>query len=199
MYIVIEGLDGCGKSTLCKEIAMLTDFALTYEPYGGDDLPECKALRKMALSKDSKITANAREAMLLANRSIHFEYLVRPLLETGSVISDRSFISGLAYARTHGFSTEKWVQWFTEIVPNYQYPNLIVRVVNDEHKVNDPDSIYDDRDAKFRTQLSKYYDEALEYFGFIKQVTFQNSFQRPVEENARLLMQQVGGLWTSPS
>ena len=81
MYVLFEGIDGVGKSTQIEILASkFSDAIVTKEP-GGTQLGE-----------------NLREILLfLADRAEHFEKLVAPNLSR-LILSDRGFISGIAYA-----------------------------------------------------------------------------------------------------
>ncbi|MDD5359400.1 MAG: dTMP kinase [Sulfurovaceae bacterium] len=94
MYIIFEGIDTCGKSTqieLLKE--KYNDIVFTFEP-GGTELG--KKIREILLNGhlDSK---RAEILLFLADRAEHFESVIKPNLDN-IIISDRGFISGMAYA-----------------------------------------------------------------------------------------------------
>jgi dTMP kinase len=94
MYIIFEGIDTCGKSTqieLLKE--KHSDIVFTFEP-GGTELG--KKIREILLNGhlDSK---RAEILLFLADRAEHFESVIKPNLNN-MIISDRGFISGMAYA-----------------------------------------------------------------------------------------------------
>ena len=94
MFIVFEGIDGSGKTTLSK---MLFDFlqkrgvksVLTREPFD-------ETLRKVVLEKD--LDPWGETFLFLADRSYHVRNFVKPKLEEGfTVISDRYYLSTIAY------------------------------------------------------------------------------------------------------
>ena len=96
-YVVLEGVDTCGKSTQIENLkTSFLNAVFTKEP-GGSSLGEC--VREILL--DSKNIQPLSEFFLfLADRNQHYCEVLRPNLESGKlVISDRSFISGLAYMR----------------------------------------------------------------------------------------------------
>lgn len=95
MYVVFEGIDCVGKSTqisLLKEI--YKDAIFTLEP-GGTELG--KYLRKILLNKTCPISKRAEFLLFLADRAEHFEEILKDNQDK-LIISDRSFISGMAYA-----------------------------------------------------------------------------------------------------
>lgn len=95
MLINFEGVDGAGKSTqinLLKEI--YKDAIITKEP-GGTELG--LMIRNYLMSSASKISQKAEIFLFLADRAEHYEKVLKP--NYGNLIlSDRSFVSGLAYA-----------------------------------------------------------------------------------------------------
>lgn len=95
MLINFEGVDGAGKSTqinMLKEI--YKDAIITKEP-GGTEFG--LMIRNYLMSSASKISQRAEIFLFLADRAEHYEKVLKP--NYGNLIlSDRSFVSGLAYA-----------------------------------------------------------------------------------------------------
>ncbi|MFZ9483524.1 MAG: dTMP kinase [Ilumatobacteraceae bacterium] len=95
-YIVLEGAEGCGKSTQAQRLAASLDALLTRET-GGTAIGQ----RIRGILHDTTITdlAARSEALLTAaDRAQHLAELVVPALESGRhVVSDRSVYSTLAY------------------------------------------------------------------------------------------------------
>lgn len=95
MYVLFEGIDGVGKSTQIEILASkFNDVIVTKEP-GGTQLGV--NLREILLSSNIKIGKRAEILLFLADRAEHFEKLVAPNLDR-LILSDRGFISGIAYA-----------------------------------------------------------------------------------------------------
>lgn len=100
-FLVFEGLDGSGKSSLMRELqAELTRrnqaFIVSREP-GGTPLGE--KLRNLILEKsDHPPGARAELLMYEASRAQHVEFLIQPSLRSGQwVLSDRFSASSLAF------------------------------------------------------------------------------------------------------
>ena len=94
MYVVIEGIDTAGKSTqlsLLKE--KLPNAIFTKEP-GGTKLGI--KLRSMALNGEAK-SKIAEMFLFMADRAEHIEEVIKKN-KNNTIISDRSMISGIAYA-----------------------------------------------------------------------------------------------------
>lgn len=94
MYLVIEGIDTAGKSTQISRLqASIGDAVFTKEPGG---TPAGVKIREILL--DSGVKSPITELLLfLADRSEHIEEVIKPNREK-TIISDRSLVSGLAYA-----------------------------------------------------------------------------------------------------
>lgn len=96
LYFTLDGVDGCGKSTQAARIAKRLNAVHTKEP-GGTALGA--KLREILLSPDTgPIEPLAELLMMNADRVQHFNEIVLPALRAGQhVVSDRSFLSGIAY------------------------------------------------------------------------------------------------------
>lgn len=99
-FIVLEGIDGCGKSTQVQLLAEWLTAAghsvvVTREP-GGTALAE--SLRAIILDAETPCSARAELMLILAARAQHVAELIKPALQQGAfVISDRFSLSSLAY------------------------------------------------------------------------------------------------------
>ncbi|RUM43841.1 MAG: dTMP kinase [Hydrogenimonas sp.] len=97
MYIAFEGIDTVGKSTQITRLAQkFPDAIVTKEPGG---TPLGKKIRSILL-EEGAIEAKAEILLFLADRAEHTERIIRPNLGR-LILSDRSFISGIAYAHVH--------------------------------------------------------------------------------------------------
>lgn len=107
MYIAIEGIDTAGKSTQIKALSeKYSDAVITKEP-GATRLGT--KLREIVLF--SEIQSPVAELLIfLADRAEHIAEVVEPNLDN-RIISDRSVISGIAYADVVGhFEIDKLVE-----------------------------------------------------------------------------------------
>lgn len=93
---MFEGIDCVGKST---QISLLKEYykdaIFTLEP-GGTKLG--KHLREILLNKTYPISKKTELLLFLADRAQHFEEILKTH-QNKLIISDRSFISGMAYAK----------------------------------------------------------------------------------------------------
>ncbi|MDR1285246.1 MAG: dTMP kinase [Campylobacteraceae bacterium] len=98
MFVLFEGIDTSGKTTQIEKLKSVNaDIKVTFEP-GATKLG--KELRAILLEKDFKISKAAELLLFLADRAEHYEKIIAPNAEK-LVISDRGFLSGIAYALTN--------------------------------------------------------------------------------------------------
>ncbi|MFH1831207.1 MAG: dTMP kinase [bacterium] len=108
-FVMIEGIDGSGKSVLAQAIAQKLkaqnrEVLLTKEP-GGSDLG--KHLRAMLQKQPVPISGKTEFLLFAADRAHHYETIIKPALERGAiVISDRGPDSSLAY-QSYGRGVDK--------------------------------------------------------------------------------------------
>jgi dTMP kinase len=100
VFIVVEGPEGAGKSTLSRWLAaqLLADGrrVLSVRQPGGT--PVAEAARKLALKSKHDITPAAELFLFLAARADLVDRVVRPALDEGQVVlADRFDLSTLAY------------------------------------------------------------------------------------------------------
>lgn len=98
MFVVLEGIDGSGKTTQCKTIVERLqkegiDAVCTKEPTDG----EIGKLIRQVLSQEVKVPASAIQYLIAADRAVHQEEILQLLSEGKVVISDRYFWSAVAY------------------------------------------------------------------------------------------------------
>lgn len=116
VFIVLEGIDGAGKSTQAKMLAEWFEergheVVLTKEP---TDTAFGKLIRRLVLTggrvgiiDGAKISHEAEALLFAADRAEHIHKLIRPSLKEGKVvISDRYFYSSLAYQWARGLDLE---------------------------------------------------------------------------------------------
>jgi dTMP kinase len=135
LYIIIEGVVGTGKSTQSKLLfeSLKKEFPkkeviLTREP-GGDEIAE--AIRKIVQGTvfRQKMAEEAEAYLYAAARAQSLRSVVRPVLDKGGiVISDRSFISSLAYqGYARGLGIKKILDINKEAVDGI-LPNIILYI-----------------------------------------------------------------------
>jgi dTMP kinase len=111
IFIVIEGLDGSGKTTqatlLAKKLSKSCNVLLTAEPSRGKI---GTFIRESCLYEDKRLPIEAEALLFAADRIEHMYSEVKPALEDGKiVICDRYIYSSLAYQGSAGLSLE-WIK-----------------------------------------------------------------------------------------
>jgi dTMP kinase len=107
--IVFEGLDGCGKSTQLRRAAEALsarglDILLTREPTDG---PWGRRIREMARSKEG-VAPETELEWFFEDRREQMRDVVKPALAVGRIVlSDRSYISTVAYQGARGLDPAK--------------------------------------------------------------------------------------------
>lgn len=115
-FICIEGLDGSGKSTQVKLLAiwlrgMGRHVVVTEEPTGG---PVGRIIR-LALRGTVRLPVAAEALLFAADRLQHVEQVITPAINSGKiVISDRYIASSLAYQSARGLPL-RWVMKINEM------------------------------------------------------------------------------------
>lgn len=100
ILIAIEGLDGCGKSTLANNLKVKFEsekipFILTYEP-GDSQLG--KHLRKILNERDFEFCPKSEFLLFASDRAQHFDQVIIPALKQNKiVVSDRMGDSSVVY------------------------------------------------------------------------------------------------------
>ena len=111
VFICLEGLDGCGKTTqarlLVNRLRKECDAVYTAEPSGG---PIGKLIKKHYLDAKRRGSAVAEALLFSADRVEHVKSEVLPAVKRGKiVVSDRYVFSSLAYQGAAGVDL-KWIE-----------------------------------------------------------------------------------------
>lgn len=114
-FIVIEGLDGSGKTTQAKLLAakfrQSHHAVYTFEPSQGRI---GTFIRNGCLYEDKRLHAEVEALLFAADRVEHVENEIKPALAEGClVISDRYVYSSLAYQGSAGIS-QTWIETLNE-------------------------------------------------------------------------------------
>ena len=160
MYVVIEGIDTAGKSTqlaLLKE--KLPNAVFTKEP-GGTKLG--MKLRNMALNGEAK-SKIAEMFLFIADRAEHIEEVIKTN-KNNTVISDRSMISGIAYAST--LSIDKLIE-LNLIATNNILPTHVI--------------LLELTPSELKCRLSKKENDAIELRGIDYLINIQNRMKETIK------------------
>ena len=122
MYIAIEGIDTAGKSTQISAISKhFANAIITKEP-GATKVG--KKIRELVLSASTK-SKKAEFLLFLSDRAEHIEEIIKPNIDDKMIISDRSAVSGVAYALVHGEIDKKKLISLNNFATNNIYPEKI--------------------------------------------------------------------------
>jgi len=191
-YFSIEGNEGSGKSVLSKKLAEKMGAVLTYEPNGETEI--LKTLRSQALTQNPEMTDMGRELLLLANRSIHNHNFIKPLIESNKIIiTDRSFFSGLVYAKANDIPFFRWMSLYALSCIEY-LPDTLIYITSNKRKIEkEVDNIYVHASDELLSKIDLSYKEGLEFikqqptFKNLKVIEFFNDFNISIDENVELL------------
>jgi dTMP kinase len=129
-FMVFEGLDGAGKSTLIKLFKAELEknhqrITVTREP-GGTELGE--ELRQIILRRDFDVPTPRTELLLYeAIRAQHVEKLIRPKLALGEwVLCDRFSASSIAFQAGGRNISEENVKWLNAFATDQLNPGITV-------------------------------------------------------------------------
>lgn len=195
-YWAFEGNEGTGKTFLSKAFAENLNAFWTYEPNGETEI--LKNLRSLALTQNPEMTIKAREMLMMANRSIHNKRVIELLLNNqNSIVTDRSFFSGMVYAKIENMQFKDWFDLF-KLADIRCLPDVLVYVRNKNRKIDkEKDNIYDHATEETLKKIDCLYEEGLSFIRDykktegIKVVEYNNNFDISVEENVEVLFQVI--------
>ncbi|WP_455755905.1 dTMP kinase [Sulfurimonas sp.] len=130
MYIAIEGIDTAGKSTQISKLSEYFPHAIITKEPGATKVGE--KIRDIVLSA----SANSKKAeflLFLADRAEHMQEVIEPNLDK-MIISDRSAVSGVAYALIQGEINKKDLVELNNFATNNNYPKkvFLLRLTKEE-------------------------------------------------------------------
>ena len=121
MYIAIEGIDTAGKSTQIAALQKHFPQAVTTKEPGGTAIG--KEIREMVLGAKTK-SKRAEFLLFLADRAEHVKEVIEPNLNK-MLISDRSAVSGVAYALIQEDINTKELVYLNDFATKKIYPTKI--------------------------------------------------------------------------
>lgn len=131
MYVIFEGIDTTGKSTQVALFAKRHKNVLATKEPGGT--PTGLKFREMLLGGELKSSFNAELFLFLADRALHYDTVVKPSRHERLVISDRGFLSGIAYAcANHSDIDGEFLLQMNCLALEESYPEKIVLFLTNE-------------------------------------------------------------------
>ena len=130
MYIAVEGIDTAGKSTQIAKLQKKFPHAVITKEPGATEIG--KEIREMVLSAKAK-SKKAEFLLFLADRAEHIKEVIEPNINK-MIISDRSAVSGVAYALTQGEIDKKDLVSLNDFATNGIYPKkvFLLKLTKDE-------------------------------------------------------------------
>lgn len=163
LYLAIEGVDGAGKSTVCRELADALAaegrrVRVVREP-GGTEVGE--EIRQVLLHGHD-MTPWAEALLFAAQRAQLAAEVVSPALDRGEVvISDRSYYSSLAYqGGARGLGIEA-VRTVNELALGGVIPDLVVVLWTDPEEALARQNVVDrigGEGAQFQREVAAVYE-----------------------------------------
>jgi dTMP kinase len=121
MYVAIEGIDTAGKSTQIECLRTLFPDALITKEPGGTTVG--MEIRNMVLHGNLK-SKTAELFLFLADRAEHTESIIVPN-RNKLIISDRSAVSGMAYASVQNLCDEATLVLLNRLVTGGTLPQRV--------------------------------------------------------------------------
>ncbi len=122
MYIVVEGIDTCGKSTQMQLLQEAYPQAILTKEPGATELGS--KIRELVLYSDD-LCPVTELLLFLADRSNHASSVIKPNLGR-LVISDRSLVSGMAYALASNKFEFEWLKTLNRFAMQDIMPDAII-------------------------------------------------------------------------
>ncbi|MCX6051490.1 MAG: dTMP kinase [Campylobacterales bacterium] len=121
MYIAIEGIDTAGKSTQIANLQKQFPHAIITKEPGATAIG--KEIREMVLGAKAQ-SKKAEFLLFLADRAEHIKEVIEPNLDK-MIISDRSVVSGVAYALIQGEIGQTAILHLNRFATNGIYPEKV--------------------------------------------------------------------------
>jgi len=133
MYIAIEEIDTAGKTTQIQQLSNhFKDAIITKEP-GKTEIG--KEIREIVLSAKAQ-SKKAEFLLFLADRAEHIKEVIQPNLKKKMIISDRSAVSGIAYAIIQNNISKDELVSLNNFATDFIYPDkvFLLKLTEDELK-----------------------------------------------------------------
>jgi dTMP kinase len=133
VYLLFEGIDGCGKSTQIEKLKeTFSDIITTKEPAG---TALGVKIRELILNGE-EISKEAETLLFLADRAEHFNRVIKPNRDK-LIVSDRGFISGVAYSLTNQDANPETLKLLNSYALQNNFPDFIFLFWIDENSLKD--------------------------------------------------------------
>ena len=169
LYIVLEGMEMSGKSTISKKLGVSIKARVTAEPF--NETPESKTFKAKLVS--NTMTKDEEIQGFGTSRVEAFQKVIDPYLKHGrDVISDRSFITSMVYQSDINVTPSEVFRFNKKLLGTYGFdilPDLVIfiditheeflsrleKAINDGRDINAKDLMFKDKEV-FETYRNKY-------------------------------------------
>ena len=169
-FIVFEGLDGSGKSTLMRTLSehlrlQQKNFIVTREP-GGTPLAE--NIRGLLLRRDGEPPCARTEVLLYqASRAQHVDNVIEPALKSKHwVLCDRFYASTIAFQCFARGLDRKDIDWLNNYATSSRRPHLTVLL---DLPVSESLSRIEQRNLKLGSESDRMEAEKLSFHESVRQ------------------------------
>ncbi len=128
MYLIVEGIDTSGKSTQIELLKNIYPNSITTKEPGGT--PIGQKIREMIL-KEGLQNHKSELFLFLADRAEHYQRVIKPNLDK-TIISDRGFISGVAYAMANHQYKRDFLLELNSFALDQKLPDAIILLKTNE-------------------------------------------------------------------
>lgn len=127
-YIVIEGLEGCGKGTqVARLVEYLSPRIISVREPGST--PVAEAIRTILKSPGIAKTPRTNLYLFVAARVDLADSIIRPALQSGrTVVGDRNWLSSLAYQGSEAVEIEEIVKLNQLALGDLYVPDLMILI-----------------------------------------------------------------------
>ncbi len=169
LYIVLEGMEMSGKSTVCKKLGAAIKARVTAEPF--NETPESKTFKAKLVS--NTMTKDEEIQGFGTARVEAFQKVIGPYLQhSRDVISDRSFITSMVYQSDDKVTPSEIFSFNKKLLGSYGFdilPDLVIfidithekflsrleKAIKEGREINAKDLMFKDKEV-FETYRNKY-------------------------------------------
>ncbi|QJC32368.1 dTMP kinase [Enterobacteriaceae endosymbiont of Donacia dentata] len=184
-FIVVEGIDGSGKTTICNYIVKLlknfniTNIILTHEP-GGTPIAE-KLRNIIKFEKKENFSYKTELLLIYASRLQLLNNIIRPNINTHWILSDRYDLSSYAYQIGGRKLNKNYIIFLQNFIKNNIKPDIIIYL--------DVNPIIALKRIKFKKK-DRIENESIDFFSRVRnyylKIAKKNKFIKIVNANNNL-------------
>lgn len=185
-FIVIEGPDGVGKTTIIEGLKKELPDALFIRQPGSTEFGN--EMRKILLHKDYKLESMSEALLFFASFIEATHKIIRPALEQGKlVISDRWYHSTLAYQCNHNYQRDKLKNIiYNDIIQ----PDKTIILMAKRSTINSRKKERDMKKDNFESRSEEYLERVYEFYQYYYSGTKVN-VNGSIENNIKNVLKEI--------